>query len=67
MRIRETPLVTPTITIYLVTLIIFISEGYFGYRRINKETDRLEIFLKYFDDETLSKNKHLNNIVRKEI
>lgn len=58
------PSLLPTVSLYVASLVIFILAGYNNESTTESARKRMEHFLKYFNEETVTKNKHLSNTVK---
>lgn len=54
-----------TVFLYVFSLTVFFLSIYFNIRKMIEENEKLEVFLKYFDEEILVKNKHMNGLFNK--
>lgn len=63
-RIHQEPTLLPTLSLYLVSLGVFLMAGYSSQKSMERARERLENFLKFFNEETIMKNKHLSNTVK---
>lgn len=54
-----------TVFLYIFSLTVFFLSIYFNVRKMIEENEKLEVFLKYFDEEILVKNKHMNGLLNK--
>ena len=54
-----------TVFLYVFSLTVFFLSVYFNIRKMIEENEKLEVFLKYFDEEILVKNKHMNGLFNK--
>ena len=43
-------------------MVILCAYMYLGTSSVNNETEKLEVFLKFFTEETITKNKHMNRL-----
>ena len=51
-----------SIVFYLISMIILCIAIYGSSKAVNDEIERLESFLLYFNEETITKNKHMNRL-----
>ena len=67
LSITELPIIEITVLLYLFSLVVFYVLIYLEIRKMNNENDKLEVFLKYFNEETVQKNKHMSAVLKKNI
>lgn len=51
-----------SLVFYLISMVILCVAIYVGSKSVNTEIEKLEVFLRFFTEEMITKNKHMNRL-----